>query len=82
MWIFFRNILRLLIDNIKEEDSSIKVTVLQTLRAIFEKPELSEFCCHFVQLLTLKVLDAHTDDRREVSIICKKFNRNRSNIIS
>ncbi|XP_072390555.1 CLIP-associating protein 1-A isoform X2 [Diabrotica undecimpunctata] len=60
----FKKILRIIIDKLDEKD--IQVTVLQTLRAIFQSPDLKDCWKNFVELLTMKVLEAHSDDNREV----------------
>ncbi|KAG5871175.1 hypothetical protein JTB14_007902 [Gonioctena quinquepunctata] len=62
----FKKVLRLLIDNLNEKDSVIQVTVLQILRAIFQAPDMEECWSNFVELLTMRVLDAHTDEKKEV----------------
>lgn len=59
--------MRLLIDHLQEEEATIKIIKLQILRTIFEKPQLREFWSDFVELLILKVLEAHIDERRDVS---------------
>ncbi|CAG9837434.1 unnamed protein product [Diabrotica balteata] len=62
-----RKILRIIIDKLDEKD--IQVTVLQTLRAIFQSPDLKDCWKNFVELLTMKVLEAHSDDNREGKVM-------------
>ncbi|XP_074035924.1 CLIP-associating protein isoform X2 [Leptinotarsa decemlineata] len=62
----FKKVLRLLIDNLNEKDSVIQVTVLQILRAIFQAPDMEVCWSNFVELLTMRVLEAHTDEKKEV----------------
>ncbi|CAG9813465.1 unnamed protein product [Phaedon cochleariae] len=63
----FKKILRLLIDNLNEkEDAGIQVAVLQILRAVFEAPNMKPCWSNFVELLIMRVLDAHTVEKKEV----------------
>nr|XP_015837162.1 PREDICTED: CLIP-associating protein 1-B isoform X6 [Tribolium castaneum] len=62
----FKKLLRLLIDNLNEKDMNIRITVLEILRAIFESKEMKNSWSGFVELLTLKVLAAHCDEKKEV----------------
>ncbi|KAJ8951227.1 hypothetical protein NQ318_010255 [Aromia moschata] len=57
-------ILRILIDNLNEVDTSIQVIVLQVLAAIFQNPDLKDCWCNFVELLTLKVLQCHCSEKK------------------
>ncbi|XP_063908191.1 CLIP-associating protein isoform X3 [Zophobas morio] len=62
----FKKLLRLLIDNLNEKDTNTQVIVLEILSAIFQSKELKDCWCNFVELLTLRVLNAHCDEKREV----------------
>ncbi|CAH1123842.1 unnamed protein product [Ceutorhynchus assimilis] len=63
----FKKLLRILIDHLaSDDDGPAKVLVLKILTAIFQNPNMRTTWENFVELLTLKVLKAHTDDRREV----------------
>ncbi|KAJ8928598.1 hypothetical protein NQ314_018804 [Rhamnusium bicolor] len=62
----FKKILRILIDNLNEIDTPTQVIVLQILTAIFQSPDMKQCWCNFVELLTLRVLKAHCDEKREV----------------
>ncbi|XP_068894094.1 CLIP-associating protein 1-A isoform X5 [Tenebrio molitor] len=62
----FKKLLRLLIDNLNEKDTNTQVTVLEILSAIFQSKEMKDCWCNFVELLTLRVLNAHCDEKREV----------------
>lgn len=64
---FCRKILRIIIDHLNEKDTTIQVTVLQTLRAIFQAADMKPCWSDFLELLTIRVLDAHKDEKREVS---------------
>lgn len=57
----------MLIDNLNESDAPTQVIVLQILTAIFQSPDMKECWCNFVELLTLRVLKTHCDEKREVS---------------
>ncbi|CAH1111377.1 unnamed protein product [Psylliodes chrysocephalus] len=62
----FKKILRIIIDHLNEKDTTIQVTVLQTLRAIFQAADMKPCWSDFLELLTIRVLDAHKDEKREV----------------
>ncbi|XP_071053520.1 CLIP-associating protein isoform X4 [Onthophagus taurus] len=63
----FKKLLRLLIDNLERKDPQTQVIVLRTMTEIFNNPSMKPCWSNFVELLTLRVLTAHCDDRREVS---------------
>lgn len=60
--------MRVLLDNLKEKQSSIQVLVLQILSEIFKNESLKECWSKFVELLTLRVLAAYTESARDVSL--------------
>ncbi|KAJ8972441.1 hypothetical protein NQ317_000032 [Molorchus minor] len=62
----FKKILRILIDNLNETDAPTQIVVLQILTAIFQNPDMKDCWCNFVELLTLRVLKAHCDDKKGV----------------
>ncbi|KAJ8925598.1 hypothetical protein NQ315_009438 [Exocentrus adspersus] len=63
----FKKILRILIDNLNESDSATQVIVLQIITAILQNPDMKQCWCNFVELITLRVLKAHCDEKREVT---------------
>lgn len=66
VFFIFRKLLRLLIDNLSEKDPGTQVVVLHILTEIFQNQEMQQCWCNFVELLTLRVLTAHSDGTREV----------------
>lgn len=48
----------------------MKITVLEILRVIFESEEMKDCWSNFVELLTLRVINAHCDEKKEV---CKVY---------
>ncbi|CAH1986214.1 unnamed protein product [Acanthoscelides obtectus] len=61
----FKKILKLLIENLNNGDPVIRIPVLQILRSIFKCQQLKDHWTSFVELLTLRILDAHCIDKRE-----------------
>lgn len=64
--------LRVLIDILGKEEMQTQLIVLQILTEIFKNKELEQCWSHFVELLTLRVLNAYCDDKKEV-LITKLF---------
>ncbi|XP_056638130.1 CLIP-associating protein isoform X3 [Diorhabda sublineata] len=62
----FKKILRILINALNEKDTMIQVTALQTLRTVFQTEDLKDCWNNFIELITMKVLEAHNDEKREV----------------
>ncbi|KAK9739077.1 hypothetical protein QE152_g9289 [Popillia japonica] len=62
----FKKLLRLLLDNLGSNDTATLVLVLQILTEIFNNPEMKQCWSNFVELLTLRVLQMHCHDKREV----------------
>ncbi|CAG9860441.1 unnamed protein product [Phyllotreta striolata] len=62
----FKKILRILIEHINEEDAAIQVAALQTLKAIFQSPDMKDCWCGFLELLIIRIFAAHRNDKREV----------------
>lgn len=62
----FKKVLRILINALIEKDTTLQVAALQTLRTIFQTDDMKECWINFVELITMKVLDAHNDEKREV----------------
>lgn len=65
--------MRILLDNLKEKQSSIQVLVLQILSEIFKSESMKECWSKFVELLTLRVLDAYTENARDVILFLSCF---------
>lgn len=62
----FKKLLRVLIDNLDVPDWNTQVLVLQVFTEMFKNGEMQPCWCNFVELLTLRVLNAHCSDKREV----------------
>ncbi|XP_060519972.1 CLIP-associating protein isoform X2 [Cylas formicarius] len=62
----FKKLLRISMDQLSSTDAVILVTVLKILAAIFSNPDMKHGWENFVELITLKVLQVHSDERREV----------------
>lgn len=63
----FKMILRILLELLEKEDSSVQLMALLILTEIFKCPELKQCYLGFVELLIVKVLNAHTDPNKDVS---------------
>nr|CAH7724241.1 unnamed protein product [Callosobruchus chinensis] len=68
----FKKILKLLIENLNEGDPVVRIPVLQILRSIFRCDQLRDQWTSFVELLTLRILDAHCIDKREGDLHSKE----------
>lgn len=68
-----RKLLRILIDNLSVKDVAIQSVILDTLTEIFKRKELEQCWCNFVELLTLRVLNAHCEENKDVSILLSRF---------
>ncbi|XP_049819238.1 CLIP-associating protein isoform X3 [Aethina tumida] len=62
----FKKLLRVLIDNLNGSDMQIQIIVLQILAAIFQSESLKQCWMNYVELLTLRVLQAHCNEKRDV----------------
>ncbi|XP_025829154.1 CLIP-associating protein isoform X2 [Agrilus planipennis] len=64
----FKKLLRILLDNVnwKNKNYSIQVLVLQIFSEIFKNKEFKPYWSQFVELLTLRILEAHCSEKREV----------------
>lgn len=66
--LFCRKLLRILIDSLDKKETQTQLIVLQILTEIFKNKELEQCWSHFVELLTLRVLGAYCDDKKEVCV--------------
>lgn len=62
----FKKLLRVLIDNLDVPDCNTQVLVLEVFAEIFKNDNMRQCWSNFVELLTLRVLNAHCSDKREV----------------
>ncbi|CAH0551193.1 unnamed protein product [Brassicogethes aeneus] len=62
----FKKLLKVLIDNLNGKDSQMQIVVLEILAAVFQSEPLKDCWSNFVELLTLRVLNAHCDEKREI----------------
>ncbi|XP_066245678.1 CLIP-associating protein 1-A isoform X2 [Euwallacea similis] len=62
----FRKLLRIFIDHLQAEDPHNRVIALKILAAIFQSPSMRSTWEKYAELITLRVLNAHSDERREV----------------
>ncbi|XP_030763283.1 CLIP-associating protein 1-A isoform X3 [Sitophilus oryzae] len=62
----FKKLLRIFIDHLESKDPQNQVIVLKILAAIFQNSTMKDTWQNFVELITLKVLKAHSSERREV----------------
>lgn len=60
--------MRILIDNLDKKETQTQLLVLQILTEIFKNKELEQCWSHFVELLTLRVLNAYCEDKKDVCI--------------
>lgn len=74
-----RKLLRLIIDALNQNDSATKVIVLEILAAIFQNKNLEPCWSNFVELITIRVMQSHCDEKREV--ISPKFVINNLKIV-
>lgn len=62
----FRGVLRLLLDKLGSEDSSVRVLVLGVLTEMMRRCPLVQHFLKFSELIILRVLKAHADKVRDV----------------
>ncbi|XP_045460920.1 CLIP-associating protein isoform X3 [Harmonia axyridis] len=63
----FKKLLKIFLDHLNEKNNhTTQVVVLQILTAIFKCEDLREYWRNFVELLTLRVLEANCHEKREV----------------
>ncbi|XP_076259117.1 CLIP-associating protein isoform X31 [Rhynchophorus ferrugineus] len=62
----FKKLLRIFIDHLEASDPQNQVIILKILAAIFQSPTMKDTWQNFVELITLKVLKAHSMEKREV----------------
>ena len=70
----FRNILRLLIENLSDEVGATRALVFGVLTEMLKQGRLIDSFQAFTELIILKVLEAHRDEEKDVSAIyCFNF---------
>lgn len=62
----FRKLLRIFIDHLQANDAQNRVIALKILAAIFQNSSMSTTWEKYVELITLRILNAHSDEKREV----------------
>ena len=65
----FRNILRLLIENLSDEVGATRALVFGVLTEMLKQDRLIDSFQAFTELIILKVLEAHRDEEKDVSEI-------------
>ena len=63
----FRNILRLLIENLSDEVGATRALVFGVLSEMLKQDRLIGAFQAFTELIILKVLEAHRDEEKDVS---------------
>ena len=63
----FRNILRLLIENLSDEVGATRALVFGVLTEMLKQDRLIDSFQAFTELIILKVLEAHRDEEKDVS---------------
>lgn len=66
----FRKLLRIFIDHLQANDTQNRVIALKILAAIFQNPSMRSTWEKYVELITLRILNAHSDEKREVRTHC------------
>ena len=67
----FRNILRLLIENLSDEVGATRALVFGVLTEMLKQERLIPSFQAFTELIILKVLEAHRDEEKDVSVMDK-----------
>ena len=67
----FRNILRLLIENLSDEVGATRALVFGVLTEMLKQERLIPSFQAFTELIILKVLEAHRDEEKDVSVLGK-----------
>ena len=65
----FRDVLRLLLENLSDEVGATRAMVFGALTEMLKQESLISSFQGFTELIILKVLEAHRDDEKDVSII-------------
>lgn len=65
--IICRKLLRIFIDHLAAGDTQNRILSLKIIAAIFQNASLKCVWEKYVELITLKVLNAHSDEKREAS---------------
>lgn len=66
----FRPLLRLLIDNLDSRDPKVQILVLQVFMEMFKNKDTEKLWSGFTELIILRILQAHSSDKREVRASC------------
>ena len=66
---FFRDVLRLLLENLSDEVGATRAMVFGALTEMLKQESLISSFQGFTELIILKVLEAHRDDEKDVSMI-------------
>lgn len=66
---FYRKLLRILIDNLNLKETQTELIVLQIFTEIFKNKDMKQCWSNFVELLTLRILDAICDEKKEVNFL-------------
>lgn len=68
----FRVVLKLLLDNLNSKDAQLQIVVLQVFTEMFKNTSTQVLWIGFMELIMLKILEAHSSEKREVSIASKR----------
>lgn len=59
--------MRVLLDNLNEPNPTTQILVLEVFIQIFKSEQMKQTWSDFVELITLRIINAHSSDKREVS---------------
>ena len=65
----FRTVLRLLLENLSDEVGTTRALVFGVLTEMLKQNELISSFQSFTELIILKVLEAHRDSEKDVSVL-------------
>lgn len=68
----FRLLLRLLIDNLDSKDQWMQILVLQVFTEMFKNMDTQRLWSGFTELIILRILNAHSSEKREVSCLARR----------
>ena len=72
-YLFFRDVLRLLLENLSDEVGSTRAMVFGALTEMLKQESLISSFQGFTELIILKVLEAHRDDEKDVSFLIQNY---------
>ena len=71
IFLYFRSILRLLLENLSDEVGAARALVFGVLTEMLRQDSLIPSFQAFTELIILKVLEAHRDEEKDVSNVTR-----------